>query len=151
MVTLTDFETYIPEDQLTEFRSKDWTVEEVKEKYAVNIAYAHSVFIGELRHLEREDFPIELLPLEEQEQERQERLDIRPCDICGKLTCFEGPMEYKGQTLHEGDRCDLCEQWVCQDCQDYAKECQKIDGEYVTNVCTKCGESIDKEGGHSIE
>jgi hypothetical protein len=82
MVTLTDFETYIPEDQLTEFRSKDWTVEEVKEKYAVNIAYAHSVFIGELRHLEREDFPIELLPLEEQEQERQERSHLSPASAC---------------------------------------------------------------------
>lgn len=153
MCTLSDFETYIPEEDglLEKFRSKDWTIEEAAEVFKDNIKWAAIVFGDELRGLDREDFPIELLPLEEQEQERQERLDIRPCDICGKLTCFEGPMKYKGKTLHEGDRCDLCEQWVCQDCQDYAKECRKIDGEPVTNVCKQCGDRLDKEGGHSIE
>jgi hypothetical protein len=58
------------------------------------------------------------------------------CDHCGGEALFE--TENSSQT--SGDICDICGDWVCQDCLDHSK-C----GVDYDNVCQKCSKELDRK------
>jgi len=62
------------------------------------------------------------------------------CTHCGKPTSFE---RMKEEEPHEGEVCDICDDWICWDCMDWGKSC--MNGHDV--VCKECAKmEYVKEG-----
>ena len=56
--------------------------------------------------------------------------NIIPCEYCENLTSFE---RHSNDEPEEGQRCDQCGNWVCNDCLDWGKSGER-------NICKYCSE-----------
>ena len=62
------------------------------------------------------------------------------CDKCGGKALFENKTGPSGQ---EGQACDICDQWICDDCLKDKYCCYEFDNTYFEMICKDCGKDID--------
>jgi hypothetical protein len=62
--------------------------------------------------------------------------NIRPCERCNAPTTFE---KNNDSEPHEGQVCDICERWICNNCEDtrLLPEFERFD-----NICIDCSKDL---------
>lgn len=69
--------------------------------------------------------------------------NIRFCEICGAESSLE---RFEDSDPVEGEVCESCDRWICNDCVDWKKSCRDDSSKYKSwpwIICKNCSEEYE--------